>query len=142
MKRLGIAFALALVLFITSAAPPARQLLPIVQAQTLPATAQIYACQCGAVQATTMRDGRVLLTILDHSRGGAVVVGIDDGRTFQELALPPTRIGVPSPAFDYPGTKQGPGASVEAFGGIVTYAPNRTEPDGRYNIWRYAYQVP
>lgn len=126
------------------AAPPHIQSLPIVRngAQPPAQTALIYECQCGAVIATVLPDGRVLLTILDHSRGGAVVVGIDNGGGFQEIeGAVPAPAGI-APAFQFPGEKQGIGSTVPAFGGLVTYAPSRTEEGGRYNVWRFVYPGP
>lgn len=102
-----------------------------------PKTALIYACQCGAVIASVLPDGQVLLTIQDHSRGGASVVGIDDGITFKELDG--TVAAAVRPAFDFPGEKQGVGSAVWAWGHIVAYAPSRTEVGGTYNIWRSVY---
>jgi hypothetical protein len=115
--------------------------LPVVQRQGPPvATALIYHCQCGAVIAWRMGDGRVLLTIQDHSRGGASIVGIDDGTTFRELPNQPSQARTNSPTFDFPGQKQGVGSAVQAFGGlIVAYAPSRTEDGGTYNVWRFVY---
>jgi len=131
---------------IGQAARTPRQLLPIVQSSP-PITAQIYTCQCGAVLAKVRSDGTVLLTILDHSRGGLIVVGIDDGQTFHELSTSiPTQAAAdapaPAPAFQFPGDKQGIGDTVEAFGRMVTYAPNRVEDGGSYNIWRFVYAAP
>lgn len=123
------------------AAPSPTVRLPLIAAPFTPSQAQIYECQCGAVIATALDNGAVLLTILDHSRGGAVVVGLDNGVSFQEIedVVPSAAI---APAFQFPGEKQGIGSSVRAFGGLVTYAPNRTEEGGRYNIWRYVYPMP
>jgi len=126
------------------AAPTSRVSLPLVQTSP-PATALIYTCQCGAVLAKVRSDGTVLLTILDHSRGGLIVVGIDDGQTFHELSTSiPTQAAAdaPAPAFQFPGDKQGIGDTVEAFGRMVTYAPNRVEDGGSYSIWRFVYAAP
>ncbi len=128
------------------AVSPSTSYLPIVQrAGPLPATALIYSCQCGAVLAKVRADGTVLLTILDHSRGGLIVVGYDDGQTFHELPTPMQTQAAPAaaaPAFQFPGDKQGIGDTVEAFGRMVTYAPNRIEDGGNYNIWRFVYAAP
>ena len=128
-----------------NAAPPTLAYMPSVRNGMASATtAQIYACQCGAVIALALDDSHVLLTIQDHSRGGATIVGIDDGRTFTEMRTQPAFPGHPFPtpgaAFDFPGIKQGVGSTVVAFGGYVTYAPSRMLPDDRYNIWRFVYQ--
>lgn len=129
------------------AAPtPSTSYLPVVaRTGSPPPTALIYSCQCGAVSATLRPDGTVLLTILDHSRGGLIVVGIDDGATFRELPTPMQSLAAsdaPAPAFQFPGDKQGIGDTVEAFGRLVTYAPNRIEDGGSYNIWRFVYAAP
>ena len=123
------------------AAPAYAVALPVVERQGPPVhTALIYHCQCGAVIASKLDDGRVLLTIQDHSRGGASIVGIDDGTTFRELPNQPSQPRTNSPAFDFPGQKQGIGSAIQAFGGaIVAYAPSRTEPGGDYNVWRFVY---
>lgn len=115
------------------------QHLPVVATGAPPnvQTAQIYTCQCGAAIAAVMPDGRVLLTVQDHSSGGASIVGIDDGVTFRVLDDAQAR--VLAPAFDFPGQKQGVGSAVYAWGKIVAYAPSRTEVGGTYNIWRYVY---
>lgn len=131
---------LAFVLVSTIRAAAPDTYLPVV-AGTVPEprTEQIYACQCGAVIASVRQDGTVLLAIQDHSRGGALVVGIDDGTTFRELPNQSAPRSV-APSFDFPGQKQGIGSAVEAWGEIIVYAPTRTEDGGRYNIWRYVYE--
>jgi hypothetical protein len=129
---------------IGSAAQQPRTFLPTVFGAPNAQTAMIYDCQCGAVSATLRADGTVLLTILDHSRGGLVVVGYDDGVTFHEFDTPLRQqlAAAPAPSFQFPGEKQGIGDTVEAWGKLVTYAPNRTVEGGRYPIWRYVYPVP
>jgi hypothetical protein len=136
-------------LFVASraqAAPvPARQTyLPAVAGGSIVAqTKMVYACQCGWVALSVRGNGSLYLTILDHSRGGKVVVGTYDGVTFKELpnalpGLPDEGIPItpgPAPAYEYPGLKQGPGMTVDAWGKMVTCAPNRTEPEGQYDIW-------
>lgn len=121
------------------AAAPVTYLPVVAGAVPEPKTGQIYACQCGAVIASVRQDGTVLLAIQDHSRGGALIVGIDDGVTFRELPNETAPRSV-APSFDFPGQKQGIGSAVEAWGKIVAYAPTRTEENGRYNIWRYVYE--
>lgn len=143
-KRSQISFyflwLLAFVLVSTiRAAAPVTYLPVIAGAVPEPKTGQIYACQCGAVIASVRQDGTVLLAIQDHSRGGALIVGIDDGVTFRELPNETAPRSV-APSFDFPGQKQGIGSAVEAWGKIVAYAPTRTEENGRYNIWRYVYE--
>jgi hypothetical protein len=144
LTLLALFFAQYAVLFLapTQAAEHARaNYLPMVQGPPPNVhDALIYECQCGAVTASPMPDGRVLLTIQDHSRGGATVVGIDDGVTFTELGDEPQRAAAPAPAFQFPGEKQGVGSSLFIWGKIVTWAPNRTEPGGHYNIWRDVYE--
>lgn len=138
---LSLGFFIAVVLP-TSAAPVRTVYLPIASGPFVASNTMIYECQCGAVIATALDNGAVLLTILDHSRGGAVVVGIDNGVAFTEIEdAVPVPVGI-SPTFEFPGDKQGIGSSVRAFGGLVTYAPNRTEEGGRYNIWRFVYPGP
>lgn len=150
-RILGVVFALVLIGALygapASATPDTRVYAPVVSGAprlALPQTALIYSCQCGAVDASVLPNGDVLLTFQDHSRGGATIVGIDDGVTFRELPNQPVlqRSIEPEPSFDFPGLKQGIGSSVYAFGAIVTYAPNRTEPNGRYNIWRFPSPLP
>jgi hypothetical protein len=141
LARAGLAFVLALLVTLavpSSAAPPARTTyLPVAQGGNIAAVTQmVYACQCGAVSLTVRGNGSLYLTILDHSRGGRVVVGTYDGVTFKELpnALP-FFPGEPLPSYEYPGIKQGIGDTADAFGKMVTCAPNRTEEGGNYNIW-------
>jgi len=118
-----------------------RQHIPVIHgAPVQPVTAQIWTCQCGAAIASVMPDGRVLVTIQDHSRGGASIVGVDDGQTF--TPLPDEAARAIAPAFDFPGQKQGVGSAVVAWGKVVSYAPNRTVDGGTYNVWRYVSDIP
>jgi hypothetical protein len=105
-----------------------------------PRTEMIYDCQCGAVTASLLPDGKVLLAIQDHSRAGRMIVGVDDGVTFRELesfAKIPMDIGSGNEEFHFPGLKQGVGSALYNWGSIVMYAPNRTVPDGKYQLWRH-----
>lgn len=105
-----------------------------------PKTEMIYDCQCGTVYASLLPDGNVLLAIQDHSRAGRMIVGVDDGISFKELesfAKIPMDMGSGSEDFHFPGLKQGIGSAVYNWGSIVMYAPNRTVPDGNYQIWRH-----
>lgn len=146
-------------LFIASraqAANPRPIYLPVAQGGSIvPVTRMIYACQCGWVGVTVRGDGSLYLTILDHSRGGDLVVGVYDGVTFHELPnampsfpgqpwtpVPTDDAAGPPPAYQYPGLKQGPGMTVDAWGKMVTCAPNRTEPDGQYNVWCAVAEAP
>lgn len=147
--RLDTIFVIALMIMImiliasnVSSASSNTSFLPSLYKPATATTALIYECQCGAVSAKTLQNGNVELTILDHTRGGLIVVGVDNGNFFREYETPitgPAHRTVPSPSFQFPGDKQGIGDTVDAFGRKVTYAPNRTEEGGRYNIWRYVY---
>ena len=109
----------------------------------VPRSEMIYDCQCGAVFASLLPDGKVLLAIQDHSRAGRMIVGVDDGVTFRELesfAKLPMDTGSGTEAelaFHFPGLKQGVGSALYNWGSIVMYAPNRTVPDGKYQLWRH-----
>jgi hypothetical protein len=127
---------------VQAAAPPSRRvLLPIAQGGTVvPITAKIYDGQIGSATAWVDGDGSVLVTFLSHDQGGAVLVGRDTGTTFEVLPGPQVYFpGAPLPAFDVPGLKQGPGMAVRAWGKFVLYVPNRSEPEGRYNLWRVVW---
>lgn len=147
-RRLTAVLLLAIMLSVMagrlSAAIAPRAFLPVV-ATGAPnvQTAVIYECQCGAVSAETLPDGTVRLTILDHSRGGAVVVGIDDGTRFREYQNTPmaqeAAAGGTRSSFTFPADKEGIGDTVSAWGKVVTYAPARDAEGLRYNIKRYVY---
>lgn len=128
-----------------AAQPNTKLYLPAIHSQGytgfVPKTEIIYTCQCGAVDASLAPDGNVLLAIQDHSRGGRLITGYDNGTKFVELSNAPMRIDT-SPSAEFPGLKQGIGTIVFAWGHVITYAPNRTEPDGRYNITRAVSQYP
>lgn len=125
-----------------AAAPQPKPIfLPIAQGGTIvPITAKIYDGQIGSATAWVDGDGSVLVTFLSHDQGGAVLVGRDTGMAFTILPGPQVFFpGEPLPSFDVPGLKQGPGMAVRAFGKHVLYVPNRSEPEGRYNLWRVVW---
>lgn len=122
-----------------AASQPKPIYLPIAQGgNVIPITAKIYDGQIGSAAAWVDGDGSVLVTFLSHDLGGAVLVGRDTGMAF--TVLPGPQVYFPGePAFDVPGLKQGPGMAVRAWGKFVLYVPNRSEPEGRYNLWRVVW---